>query len=525
MPFSASLTPESLLVESLDAVARIPEFSDRANTHLLTLQAMDGCGLRDSARRLAEDTLDLIFLVSDSREQFYLFRLLAVQQARMKQFDEAAYTFAFIPREDEQKTFAMREIAEIMASSGRLRRAMLLADRVSDLDDYEAILKAIAEFLLANKRPELAVQVAHRIEPSLAWVTLLFDIARCFFHRTSGQKSAPQTPPMQAQAAPGTAFQDKFDPMKGGADKTGDKAVAMIRNALPQIRRFPDPAERCRGLRLAVESYLETGRIFEAKTVLVDIHTPTERAAALCRLALALAEQEPGSAKPLLNDARVVAEKIDDSAHRAEALRRIARTLDEIGDRVDGTRVFREVSQIIREIRNPFQQADEAVKLARDLFESVRGDVAEEELHEALEIAEEIAESPLRRRLLGLIATAWMDADLPEEAEETLRQLDEAEAAFCGSFHANRKDRQREPAIMGAPYTAPLLTRLAAAFHRNAAPQAEVAALLAEAHHAARRFPAPHDRAAALREMAQALASGTQSGTAGRSETRERRDL
>lgn len=449
-------TSSSLFAETLTAVAQVSGQADRANLHLAALRSMFAAGLTGEAKALTEETLDLVFLVVDSREQSYLLRLLAAQQAKMGLFDEAANTFSFIHHDEDQKSFALLEIGEAMAGAGRFRQAIKIADRLDDLDDYEMLMAAISRELLRRGRMNSALFAASRIEPSLLLIMLSGEIATFVFRK--GMR---------------------------------ERARSLIRDALQPARGMADPLERDQALRVVAETYMELALPLESRTVAMEIDTPVERAQALIRLSRQAFAHE--AARSAWEDARILARRIEEPGKKAWLLRELAVAFDEVFAPRRSDQPFEEAVNAALEIRNVYQMVVESVKLIEALAESGREAQVENLFEKTVEAAVEITDPPMQSRTLGMIAVQQILLGLIEPAEQTIRLIE---------AQRRRAERaQSDNASVISSYLLPLLGRLALAMTGKEADRLWHETLVRTRH-----IADPQTRAVAFRELAEIIA-------------------
>ena len=466
----------ALFAESLEAVAQIEEYADRANAHLATLRAMHEAGLAEAAAALDHETLDLILLVADSREQSYLLRLLSVQQAKRGLFESSARTFAYMAADEEQRDYAMREIGEQMAKFGLTAQAMNMAEQIEDLDDYEAVLRAVAERHLEDGQLEESLRTAALIEPSPLQIGLFCRIAVAFSRQ--GKQ---------------------------------ERAQHLLRDMLPFVRGLP-PHERDAPLRLLAAAFQEIGLSLEAKSVAVGIADPADRAAALCSLAEDAATLS--EAEPLLQESLKTARRIEDTGANMERLADLARRYGEWGDRAAADALFQEAAHLADTVRHLPRRVILLLELAATLRTMVWGNaarLADALLAEVREIIDEIEEPLLKTRSLAALAAAQIHAGRYEEAAELAEQL---ARELAPHRRKHRPAIEMPTALSQAPATG-LWGTLAMAMLQETAESADrksrekaAVAFFDRALASIRKNPDPLDRACSLHALAAAIVHG-----------------
>lgn len=146
--------------EVFEAIARIEEPEERASQHLQTVRSYFEAGYTEGLSVLLDESLQLIHSLRDPQQKLFLLRKMGQNLASMFRFEAALYRLSemdplqldpavlksdrFLDDLDEQKNALLAYIAKEQVQSGLLEEALKTAEQISDLDDYEQTLIAIA---------------------------------------------------------------------------------------------------------------------------------------------------------------------------------------------------------------------------------------------------------------------------------------------------------------------------------------------------------------------------------------------
>lgn len=448
-------SPDDLYGEAVQSALYIDDSTEIANALLKLIRSLSETGRIDYARALLPKTLLRIRELSDDRERAYLLRLFIERQCALDRLDEARETLALLDFDADQRAGALRTLSLALVRAERPGDALLLAEEIEDLDDYEALLEAAGQLRARQGFFGEAMSGAVKIEDIEPRCRLLGGIALAQWNASQAEET-----------------------------------LRSLRSAVGLARTVEDEDVRDRILANLAVAFLDIHRVFDALSLAREVTAPSPRIETLCRIAVSL--QESGNftgAKSAIEEALAAARRLVDPALRGSALRQAAAALQVISDTEDARDVFREALGATGEIRNDDAQARTLVGFGRQLAELGLQTFAKRILRIAVERAESIEDGSFRVLVLRDIIRAQVDAALTEEARETVRRVEEL-----------RDAADSESAWESVCRELPVLYGLVGAGHLSESDDFERG--VAEA----RKLRDPLDRTTALRELAEILA-------------------